>query len=148
MTCLQVATQEAFESAPQIDRDAYQRVIKEFPQHKESLKQHSWVASIEGQPVAACLVSLRRYYSREPYPYIDLVAVNAPWQGQGLGRALLQHTLCALSDHGYRAVVHAHIRRGNSSSEQLFQSCGFLRWSSERYVPTKDDSHNPGNGRL
>jgi predicted N-acetyltransferase YhbS len=123
------ATCSAFAGRDALDRQTYEAVMRGFFRHPHSLPDHSWLANVEGEPAGACLASLRHYYSAaQPYPYIELVAVRQGLGGQGLGRALLGRSLESLRLAGHGCIVHAHVRRGNSASERLFLSSGFLRW--------------------
>ena len=126
---LRRGTEGAFQHSDSFERGAYERVLNGFFHHRESLREHSWLALMEDGPAGACLASRRHYYSAEQdYPYIDLVAVNPHYQGLGLGRALLTKTMSSLREDGHGSIIHAHIRRGNVASERLFQQLGFMPW--------------------
>jgi L-amino acid N-acyltransferase YncA len=119
----------AFKDADPLDRQAYDRVILGYFDHRESMPKYSWLAVVDDSPAGACLVSMRHYYSSErDYPYVDMIAVNPQFRARGLGCALLSQALDSLVAAGHRSIVHAHIRRGNTASERLFAGRGFLRW--------------------
>lgn len=65
------------------------------------LLDSSWLCFIDGTAVSACLVARPRG-SKTPQ-IVDLMT-TCPWQGKGLGLALLQKSLHALVEKGYPAV--------------------------------------------
>lgn len=52
------------------------------------------------------------------------IAVDAPWQGQGLGRALLTFLLARAREHGMRQMF-LEVRESNARAIALYESCGF-----------------------
>lgn len=58
--------------------------------------------------------------------YVDPVAVSPRVQRRGVGRAAVATSLAALADDGVRDVG-AVITDGNTPSERLFRSLGFVR---------------------
>lgn len=122
-------TSLAFEHLDEIDQTAYQGILSEYRQGHISPLASSFLAYVGEDAAGACLVSMRGYYSpHRSYPYIDLVAINPAFQNQRLGGALLRQSLKALTLAGFGHLVHAHVRRGNTASERLFLSHGFLLW--------------------
>lgn len=122
-------TAMAFMDADIIDTKAYERVLNTYLDQHAPLFDCSWLLYLEEQPAGASLLSLRDYYSSaRAYPYIDLIAILPQYQHKGLGRALLQQSIRSLKQSGHQEIVHAHIRRGNSASEQLFKRHDFMLW--------------------
>lgn len=78
-------------------------------------------ASRTGELDAAILVT-----DYAPYggPVIALVVAGKAVQQQGLGSALVSHSLAALQQLG-KCHCCARITSGNVCSERLFQACGF-----------------------
>lgn len=126
---LRSATEPAFEQADQVDRKAFEGIVTHFLGYRESMPEHSWLLYEQGQPLGACLVSSRHYFSPDrASPYIDLVAVHPDTRRRGVASALLRKTGKSLWDTGQRDIIHAHVRRGNTASENLFRRHGFLLW--------------------
>lgn len=73
----------------------------------------------------ACLISDRN----ELESVVATIMVLPQYRGQGIGRALLMHSLRRLRDQG-RGRVLAHIRRSNTASRETFLKCGFQRLSA------------------
>ncbi len=126
---LRRATEPAFELADQVDRKAFEGIVTHFLGYRESMPEHSWLLYDHGQPLGACLVSSRHYFSPEKAaPYVDLVAVRPNARRRGVASELLRKSGKSLWDMGNRDVIHAHVRRGNTASEHLFRRHGFLLW--------------------
>lgn len=122
-------TSMAFKDADSIDTKAYERILKTYLEQPSPLLDCSWLLYLEGKPAGASLLSLRNYYSpARAYPYIDLIAILPQYQHKALGKALLQQSIKSLKKAGHQEIVHAHIRRGNSASEQLFKRHDFILW--------------------
>lgn len=139
---LRSAAEPAFEQADSVELGALERILSSFLTHRDSRLEHSWILYDSGKPVGLCLISERYYYSPERRtPYVDLVAVSPSFRQQGVASQLLFRAASSLWDDGYRSVIHAHIRRGNTSSEQLFRKHGFLLWHADCEQPS------PGRSR-
>lgn len=139
---LRSAAQPAFEQADSVDLEALERILSSFLTQRDSLLEHSWILHESGKPVGLCLISERYYYSPERRtPYVDLVAVSPSYRQRGAASQLLFRAASSLWDDGHRSVIHAHIRRGNTSSERLFRKHGFLLWHADCEQPS------PGRSR-
>ncbi len=129
---LRAASEGAFELSDPMDRKALESILSHFPRSRDSLLDHSWMLVQGDQPVGLCLVSKRHYLTPDrALPYVDLVAVRPGDQRKGVASALLFKSGKSLWDDGYRELLHAHIRRGNSASEALFRRLGFLLWHKD-----------------
>ena len=126
---LRNAAEPSFEHADTMERTALDRILTSFLTHRDSNLEHSWMVSDQDTPIGLCLISQRHYYSSEKRaPYVDLVAVSPAYRHQGLASQLLTRSALSLWDAGFRTVIHAHIRRGNTASERLFRKHSFLLW--------------------
>ena len=139
---LRKAAEPSFVLADSMERGALERILSSFLTHRESRTEHSWLLRESDVPIGVCLISERYYYSPERRtPYVDLVAVAPTHRQQGLASQLLCKSAWSLWSAGHRSVIHAHVRRGNTSSEQLFRKHGFLLWHADCEQPS------PGRSR-
>ncbi|MFC0543156.1 GNAT family N-acetyltransferase [Kutzneria chonburiensis] len=79
----------------------------------------SFVAVIDDQPVSASLVTA----GANDTAWISYVITDPGWKGRGLGTAVVAASLTALAD----TPVLAGITDGNTPSEKLFATLGFVR---------------------
>lgn len=59
---------------------------------------------------------LHRYYNSEPVAYIYDVGISPKFQGQGLGKALMQSTCDYLAEHGF---VNAYVEAESEDIEAV-----------------------------
>ena len=65
--------------------------------------------------------AVRGYHSDEPHWYLPVLGTDPPFQGQGLGAALLTHTLKQCDEGGHVA----HLESGNPRNLSLYERHGF-----------------------
>ncbi len=65
------------------------------------LLDSSWMCFVDGKPVSACLIAQPREFKTPQV--VDLMTAR-PWQGKGLGMALIKKSLHALVEKGYSTV--------------------------------------------
>jgi dTDP-4-amino-4,6-dideoxy-D-galactose acyltransferase len=79
------------------------------------------VAELDGQPAGFVTCHLKPGEIGD----IGLIAVDAAWQGRGLGQQLVTSALRAFSERGPRIVTVVTQGR-NIRSQRLYQKCGFV----------------------
>jgi L-amino acid N-acyltransferase len=111
-------------------------------------EQHEWVAEHSGAHPAVVAVtddgevvgfgSLSPYRPRAAYSTSveDSVYVANEFQGQGVGRAILEELLRLAEAYGFHAVL-ARIAGQNEASVALHAACGFEMIGTEREVGRK-----------
>ena len=110
-------------------------------------EQRSWLAARSGAFAAVVAVdggavigfaSLSPYKERAAYRTTveDSVYVGRDHQGQGVGRALLDHMVDVAAASGFHAVM-ARIEAGGTASRALHAACGFELVGVEREVGRK-----------
>ena len=87
------------------------------------------VAEMDGTPVG--MLWTRLFSAEAPgYGYVDdhtpemSMAIRPEWQGQGIGKALMEHALKALGEQGY-ARVSLSVSKANEKAFGLYRSMGF-----------------------
>lgn len=66
------------------------------------------------------------------------ISIDAPWQGKGLGRAMLLHHIDLARAHGARMLL-LEVRPSNVVAKALYQSLAFERIAVRRgYYPAPD----------
>ena len=66
------------------------------------------------------------------------IAIDLPWQGQGLGRQLLAHALATLTAEGMHRVF-LEVRESNRAARALYARCGFRDCGLRKnYYPAAD----------
>jgi len=66
------------------------------------------------------------------------LSIDSPWQGQGLGRALLLHHIDLAREHG-AGILLLEVRPSNASARALYEHVGFERIAvRRRYYPAED----------
>lgn len=103
----------------------------------EHLGAHPAVVAVAGGQVAG-FAALSPYRERPAYATTveSSVYVDAPWRGQGLGRALLADTVLRATEHGFHTVI-ARVEAGNQPSIGLHLACGFAEVGTERQIGRK-----------
>lgn len=95
--------------------------------------QELFVGELHGTP-AGCLLmwTLEDYFSGERHAHLSVIAVARAAEGQGLGRALMQH-----AEHWARERGHARITLSvfetNRRAQQLYERLGYAV-EMRRYV--------------
>lgn len=85
----------------------------------------AFVATIDGQPCG--FISFypdRDYFTDHPRAYVDNLAVARESEGQGVGRALLDHVERWARDHGIREVV-LDVFAGNQRAIAFYERQGY-----------------------
>lgn len=64
------------------------------------------------------------------------IAIDPPFQGQGLGKLLLEHLIAQLRQKGI-ATLWLEVRQSNTGAQHLYQQCGFNQVDIRKnYYPT------------
>jgi GNAT superfamily N-acetyltransferase len=93
------------------------------------------VGEAEGQIVASCMLIVVPNFTRGTHPYalIENVVTHADWRKQGIGTAMLRHTLAMAWDAGcYKAMLLT----GRKEEEVLrfYENAGFIRGEKTGFV--------------
>lgn len=91
-----------------------------------------WLAMLDGQPAAACVVCHAISTSRGGLvAKLDDVTVDARWQGQGVGAAMLGTLAEHLRAAGFRRIDTA-CHRGNAGAWRFYSRQGYQPLDEER----------------
>jgi L-amino acid N-acyltransferase YncA len=99
---------------------------------------HPAVVAVGDDGTVCGFGSLSPYRPRPAYRTTveDSVYVDPGYQGQGVGRGLLEELVRVAESHGFHAVI-ARIVGGHEASIGLHQACGFEQIGVEREVGRK-----------
>jgi GNAT superfamily N-acetyltransferase len=98
---------------------------------------HLMVAEREGQLVGAVTLFLDWRGAQRDSAGVQLLAVPPVHQGEGIGRALMEHCISTAREHGKRRVVLT-VTQEMEVARDLTESMGFLR------APELDHEPAPG----
>lgn len=74
---------------------------------------------------------------------VYVLAVHPDFQGQGIGRALMEVSFSRIRGAGMRMVmVETGDDSGHAPARAVYESAGFQRWPVARYFKDLDPSHN------
>jgi ribosomal protein S18 acetylase RimI-like enzyme len=73
------------------------------------------------ESLAPMMEDMERFHTKEPHWYLPMIGVDPAWQGQGIGSALLRHTLALCDAEG----VAAYLESSSPKNVPLYQRHGF-----------------------
>jgi len=84
-----------------------------------------FVAELEGEP-AGCLLmwTLEDYFSQDWHAHISVLAVTKAAEGQGVGRALMDHAEAWARARGHHSITLS-VFDGNHRAQALYERVGF-----------------------
>ncbi len=91
-------------------------------EYSRFLPEHSWLCSDDKTILSACLIV---NWAVRQVPLIGYVMTSAQAKGKGLAAVVLHRSLTSLKAAG-KSEVHAFITEGNTPSERLHRSAGFV----------------------
>jgi GNAT superfamily N-acetyltransferase len=84
-----------------------------------------FVGTLDGEPAGIIAVHPDKdYFTGHPRAYVDILVVAPEAEGQGVGRALLQHVEAWARDGGFREVV-LDVFAGNADAAAFYERCGY-----------------------
>lgn len=92
----------------------------------------AFVAEADGKPVGILHVNYRHIegesHVTQNIVFADVVAVDEPYRGQGIGRALLAH-MKRLKEEKQLDGMMLQVNSRNQAALQMYERCGFVPWS-------------------
>jgi ribosomal protein S18 acetylase RimI-like enzyme len=84
-----------------------------------------FIAELDEEP-AGCLLmwTLEDYFSQQWHAHISVIAVTRRAEGQGVGRALMDHAEAWARERGYGSITLS-VFESNRRAQALYERCGF-----------------------
>jgi GNAT superfamily N-acetyltransferase len=83
------------------------------------------VGTVDGEPAGVIAVHPDAdYFTGHPRSYVDILVVSPEAEGQGIGRALLQHVEGWARARGFLEVV-LDVFAGNEGATAFYKRCGY-----------------------
>jgi GNAT superfamily N-acetyltransferase len=80
----------------------------------------SFLVEAEGQPIAACLISLW-----QEAPLVTVLMTHPSYRGKGLGTFLMRQSINALHAQDYQDL-YLFVTVGNDDAQRLYEKLGFV----------------------
>ncbi|MFD2614858.1 GNAT family N-acetyltransferase [Paenibacillus gansuensis] len=125
--------QGRFYNDPRISKETAHKVYKKWIEDTLEGKRADQMfvhESMDGKVTGFISCILSQDTERRPYGIIDLIAVSSGYQGQGIGRQLLETAVLYFRSHG-TSHVQVGTQSSNSAALSLYQNNGFRLHSAE-----------------
>ncbi|MCA9765294.1 MAG: GNAT family N-acetyltransferase [Carnobacterium sp.] len=95
------------------------------PHLKELKKRMLFVVNSSGEKIGTCSAWWKEAPNKDRYPLVHWVAVKPGYQGKGIAKAMLTHTLTLLQDLEHTSPIYLHTQTWSLVAIQLYQHFGF-----------------------
>ncbi|SEL06217.1 Protein N-acetyltransferase, RimJ/RimL family [Carnobacterium iners] len=95
------------------------------PHLKELQKRMVFVINSSGEKIGTCSAWWKETPNKERYPLIHWVAVKPSYQGKGIAKAMMTHTLKLLQSLEHTSPVYLHTQTWSHIAIRLYEYFGF-----------------------